>query len=143
MVTGVSGGIAECLNIDSTLIRVGWVLISIFTSGLAILAYIVLALIMPERASETSSASTGESVGDADSGSAVPSDSAPVSRDAYANRRVMFGIVIGAVFIVIFLGLNFFGLFNWWGGVGFWSIILITSGLSFIAGRISVRDRDG
>ena len=145
MVTGVSGGIAEHLDVDPTLIRVGWVLISIFTGGLAILAYIVLAFIMPERASKTSSASTGEDAGDGESEHAGPSASGPVSGGSYANRRGTFGIVVGAVLIVIggiFLGFNF-GLFDWWDWGRFWPIILIVLGLLFIAGRIGGRDRDG
>ncbi len=44
---GVCGGIAEYLNIDSTLIRLLWAAI-IFCAGTGILAYIVAALIMPE-----------------------------------------------------------------------------------------------
>ncbi len=45
---GVCGGIAEYLNIDSTLIRLLWAAI-IFCAGTGILAYIVAALIMPEE----------------------------------------------------------------------------------------------
>ena len=43
---GVCGGIAENFNIDSTIVRLIWVLFSFFC-GSGILAYIVAALIMP------------------------------------------------------------------------------------------------
>lgn len=45
-ICGVCGGIAEYLNIDSTLIRLAWVLLSLFV-GCGIIAYIIFALVMP------------------------------------------------------------------------------------------------
>ncbi len=46
-IAGVCGGIAEYLDVDSTIIRLVWViLIGCFGTGL--LAYILAALIMPE-----------------------------------------------------------------------------------------------
>ena len=49
--TGVCGGIAEYFGLDSTLIRVGWALVSLFGPG--ILAYIICALIIPEKPDST------------------------------------------------------------------------------------------
>ena len=45
---GVCGGIAEYFNIDSTLVRLGWVLFSLL-GGSGLLAYIIAALVMPDR----------------------------------------------------------------------------------------------
>lgn len=45
---GVCGGIAEYFDIDSTLVRLGWVLFSLL-GGSGLLAYIIAALIMPDR----------------------------------------------------------------------------------------------
>ena len=45
---GVCGGIAEYFGLDSTLIRVGWAIVSLF-AGAGVLAYIVCALIIPEK----------------------------------------------------------------------------------------------
>ncbi len=47
-ILGVCGGIAEYFDIDSTLVRVGWILITLF-HGLGVLAYLICALAMPER----------------------------------------------------------------------------------------------
>ena len=44
---GVCGGVAAYLNIDPTVVRVIWALLSI--SGAGILAYIICALIIPEK----------------------------------------------------------------------------------------------
>lgn len=46
---GVCGGIAEYFNIDSTLIRVGYILL-VFAFGTGILAYFLCALCIPKRA---------------------------------------------------------------------------------------------
>ena len=45
---GVCGGIAEYFNLDSTLVRLGWVLFSLL-GGSGLLAYIIAAIIMPDR----------------------------------------------------------------------------------------------
>ncbi len=48
MLAGVCGGLAEYFGIDVTLVRVVWVILSIFSAGFpGILAYIVCALIIP------------------------------------------------------------------------------------------------
>ena len=47
-ICGVCGGIAEYFNIDPTLVRIGWTLLAIF-AGSGVLAYIICAIIMPEK----------------------------------------------------------------------------------------------
>jgi phage shock protein C len=48
-IAGVCGGIAEYFGIDSTLVRVGYILLSVFSAGFpAIVVYIILAFVMPE-----------------------------------------------------------------------------------------------
>lgn len=48
MLAGVCGGIAEYFNLDPTIVRVGYVLLSIFSAGFpGILVYIILWVIMP------------------------------------------------------------------------------------------------
>ena len=50
MIDGVCAGIAEYLNLDPTVVRVLWAVISGF-GGLCVVAYIVCALIMPRKPS--------------------------------------------------------------------------------------------
>ena len=45
---GVCGGIAEYFDIDSTLVRLGWVVFCAL-GGSGVLAYIIAALVMPDR----------------------------------------------------------------------------------------------
>lgn len=47
MISGVCGGIGEYLNTDPTLIRIAFILISIFGNGSGLLLYIACALVMP------------------------------------------------------------------------------------------------
>lgn len=46
-IAGVCGGLAEYFNMDSTLIRIIWVLFT-FMGGSGILAYIIAMIVMPE-----------------------------------------------------------------------------------------------
>ncbi len=47
---GVCGGIAEYFNVDSTLIRLIWVLLTIFSAGFGgLIAYLIAWAIMPQR----------------------------------------------------------------------------------------------
>jgi phage shock protein C len=48
MLSGVSGGIAEYLNIDATLVRLGWVVLTLITGGAALLGYAVAWIVIPE-----------------------------------------------------------------------------------------------
>ncbi len=48
--TGVVGGIGEYLNVDPVVLRLAWVLLTVFT-GFApgIIAYLIAALIIPKK----------------------------------------------------------------------------------------------
>lgn len=48
---GVCGGIAEWLEVDSTIIRLAWVLCTLFV-GAGILAYLIAILVMPVMPAE-------------------------------------------------------------------------------------------
>lgn len=47
-IAGVCGGIAEYFNIDPTMVRLVWAIVSL-SAGAGILAYIVAALVMPVK----------------------------------------------------------------------------------------------
>ena len=48
MIAGVCGGIAEYFGMDPTLVRLGFVFVSLI-GGSGLLAYIIAAIIIPER----------------------------------------------------------------------------------------------
>ena len=47
-VAGVCGGVAEYFNLDVTIVRLIWALVSVF-AGAGIVAYIVCAFVIPEK----------------------------------------------------------------------------------------------
>lgn len=50
MISGVCGGIAEYFNLDPTLVRLGWVVLSVFSTGFpGLIAYIICAIIIPQE----------------------------------------------------------------------------------------------
>lgn len=50
MLCGVCGGIAEYFNLDPTIVRVLWVVLTL-AGGSGIIAYIICALVIPDRPS--------------------------------------------------------------------------------------------
>ena len=50
MLAGVCAGVAEYFNIDPTVVRVIWALIAL--GGAGIIAYLIAALIIPEKPSD-------------------------------------------------------------------------------------------
>lgn len=50
---GVCGGIGEFFEVDSTLIRLSWIIVTILTGFFpGVVGYIVAAIVIPERPSE-------------------------------------------------------------------------------------------
>jgi phage shock protein C len=49
MLAGVAGGLAEMLDIDPSIIRIVWAVLIVLTGGIALLVYIVMAIVVPER----------------------------------------------------------------------------------------------
>ena len=48
MLAGVAGGLAEMWDADPSMVRLVWALLVIFTGGIALLVYIVMAIVVPE-----------------------------------------------------------------------------------------------
>ncbi|MFT3951098.1 MAG: PspC domain-containing protein [Oscillospiraceae bacterium] len=51
MIAGVCGGLAEYMNVDPTLVRLGTVVVACVSFGVGLIAYIVGAVIMPPKSS--------------------------------------------------------------------------------------------
>lgn len=48
MLAGVCGGIVEYFNIDPTLIRLAWIILTCMNCGTGIVAYIIAAIVIPK-----------------------------------------------------------------------------------------------
>jgi phage shock protein PspC (stress-responsive transcriptional regulator) len=118
MLTGVAGGVAETVDADPSLIRVVWALLVFLTGGLALVVYIVMAIVVPERPEGMEPNATGETASDgpatpapvpeggwvAPDGSTVPmatSAAASPARRGHPARRTNGGLVAGLVLILI------------------------------------------
>ena len=49
MIAGVCGGIAEYFGLDAVLVRIAYVLLSVFTAFAGVLVYLILMLVMPQE----------------------------------------------------------------------------------------------
>jgi phage shock protein PspC (stress-responsive transcriptional regulator) len=52
MLAGVAAGVAEALDADPSIIRIAWALLTVFTGGIALVVYIVMAIVVPEDPGE-------------------------------------------------------------------------------------------
>jgi phage shock protein C len=59
VLAGVAGGIAQRFGINSTLVRLAWVL-SVLFGGVGILAYLILAIVLPKGSSQIHAVRTAE-----------------------------------------------------------------------------------
>jgi phage shock protein C len=158
MIAGVAGGLAEMWDADPALIRIIWALLVIFTGGVALLVYIVMAIVVPEAddAFPASSQSPSTTPGDA----ATPSGSGwvspgPSSRDARAEARAArraaraerFGTSGGAILggFLVLLGLFFLAReylpnidFDW-----FWPLLLVALGVVLLVSALGRGPRSG
>ena len=111
---GVAGGLAEFFDIDPVLVRVGWVLLTVATVGIAALAYLVLVIVTPN----------GSLPGSAEEGSAGDlSDERPITPDrrdpdeGLSKRhlvRNLFGVGMIIVGVIVLLGnLGVFDTVRW------------------------------
>ena len=53
MIAGVAGGLAELWDADPSLIRIVWAVLAIVTGGVALIVYIVMAVVVPEEDGES------------------------------------------------------------------------------------------
>ena len=127
MIAGVCGGLGRYLDVDPTWVRLVFVLL-VFAGGLGLLAYIVLAIIMP--ADQTLVTGTEETL-------AAPTTAAPITPEADEQHRRRQVEIVGLILVlvgILFLASNF-GLFSWWRWDVLWPMVLIRGGVFLIIRR--------
>jgi phage shock protein PspC (stress-responsive transcriptional regulator) len=96
MIAGVAGGLAELWDADPSLVRIGWALLAVFTGGIALVVYIVMAIVVPEEddprawggrstAWSAPSGTPGDATGAAPAGSAAAPFGSPAFTDSPAG----------------------------------------------------------
>jgi len=159
-IAGVCGGLAEYLALDATLVRVFFVIATVFTGGLLALLYIALIFLMPlpGRPASGIAASAGTTAAEvADSLRRAADDvtqsfrSEPSSPTASAGatepvidpsanareterRRMAFGYVLIAIGFVFFLGNA--GLFRVVQWQLVWPLVIVGVGVFLLVQRV-------
>jgi len=93
MIAGVAGGVAEHLDADPSIIRIVWAVLIVLTGGLALLVYIVMAIVVPERPTGVAAALPRDPAGDPTPAGPVPEggwvapDGSTVQMAASTSRR--------------------------------------------------------
>jgi phage shock protein PspC (stress-responsive transcriptional regulator) len=49
VIAGVAGGLAEAIDVDPSIVRVTWVILTILSGGLLLVVYIVMAIVVPQE----------------------------------------------------------------------------------------------
>lgn len=157
MIAGVAGGLAEMWDADPALIRIVWALLVIFTGGVALLVYIVMAIVVPEAddtfpARAPAAGSSTDAPLPAGSGWATPPASSREARaEARAARRagradrggMTGGLILGGFLVLV--GLFFLAReylpnidFDW-----FWPLVLVAIGVALLASSLGRGPRSG
>ena len=123
---GVAGGMAEYLDIDPTVVRILWIIVGIASGGLALIAYIVLALVIPQAPGwdpQWSSASR------------------PAVARAAGTRGLGAGAIIGVVLIVFgAIALADVALPGWAFGTILGPAVILALGAALLVSSVRRRD---
>jgi len=138
MLGGIAGGLSEYFDIDSTLIRVLFIL-TVFLGGGGIIAYIILWIIVPERAFVVTPGPATTDVGEQSDEQDKPGSETGSSSNYFTNyqkvfdeqkkNRAMWGGIILILLGGLFLLDNFIPRFDFGD---FWPLILIGVGAGIL-----------
>jgi phage shock protein C len=171
VIGGVAGGVAKALDMDPSIVRVVWVLLTFLTGGVAGLVYLIMLIVVPqeplvaepfgaqpfgftgapsESTSEAAAAPSGAepATGWPDAGSAAPLAAAPLSRTearrARRSERDTGGaLVFGAILILVG---GYFLVREYVPQIDVevvWPVVVIVVGLLLLVGALRPRTRSG
>ena len=101
---GVAGGLAEYFEVEPVLVRVGWVLLTIATAGIAALAYIVMAIFTPDSGRRETESTSAPSRDYRDSVTESKPGNGPSKRHILRNILGVGLIVAGMIILLGNLG---------------------------------------
>jgi phage shock protein C len=157
-IAGIAGGMAEYLEVDPTIVRILWIFATIFTGGLVLLLYIVLAFVIPINpfgpgvppaggwtsgapsagwSQASGPAATGYQAGAAPTWSPDWSSQWEARRAARAERPGRGGLIIGSVLIVFGLvALADLVVPGWISGALFVPALLLAIGVALLVASL-------
>ena len=139
MIGGVAGGLAEYFDIDSTLVRVLFIVV-VFLGGGGIIAYIILWIVVPQKPYELPNYPFNQPPSEGSGGSnfsadQTKSDSFSMSSNSVAgsmtqpnNKQIWVAIVLMVIGGLLLLD-NIFPRFDF---DHFWPVILIAIGIGLL-----------
>jgi phage shock protein PspC (stress-responsive transcriptional regulator) len=121
VIGGVSGGLADYLNIDVVIIRILFVLLALFGGG-GVLIYIILWIAIP-----------AQTVGFTPIHDMSPSSTADKDATGVASNK-QSNTALGAGIVLIIIGLLFLAdrLMPFYNLIDFWPVILVVAGILII-----------
>ena len=129
MLFGVAGGLARYLNIDSSIVRLVWVLLFL-AAGTGLLLYIIAAVVVPEEPEGYVSTLA------ADAASAGGIDRSPNEPRDLGNAPILVGIVLvligGWLLVQRFIHID---------GRDVWPVALLVIGVALLLGALRGRGR--
>lgn len=116
VVAGVAGGLGQYMNIDPVLVRLGFVLLGLTSGGLGLVAYIIMAIIVPNRPE----------------GEPEPSITSSASIDSGRGREIAGYLLLGLGVLILASNLGMFRFLDW---DRLWPLMLIAAGALLIVRR--------
>ena len=142
MIWGVCGGLAKYFEMDPTIIRIIFVVL-IFANGVGILAYIIMAIVVPLQGSKATAPketikenveeikSTATELGREIRSTFAGEETKPEEASEISHRRRNFFGIILIVLGLLFL-MSSLDLFAWFRWSYLWPLILVAVGLVII-----------
>ena len=124
VIGGVSGGLADYLNIDPVVVRILFVLLFLF-GGSGLLAYIILWIVIPAE-------KVGFKVAGDQNAEAVAEEIDPAEKSRRTNTSLVAGILLIA-FGLLFLASQ---LIPFYHIIDFWPLLLVLAGVLLIKPEI-------
>jgi phage shock protein C len=141
MLAGVAGGMAETYDMDPALVRVVWTLLIIFTGGVFLILYVVMALVVPLRPDDEPLAT-----GDGETTMVGSAPAMPAAETRRARRRERREgdntgpLILGALLIIVgglFLARQYINI-----DIGqLWPVAIIALGVLLIFSAFGRRER--
>ncbi len=128
MIAGVCGGLAEYFNIDSTLVRLSAVVLTL-AGGSGILAYIIFWFVVPQRPLNLSGVDSA-SAPDATSSAAGEGESEAVENTEASTAALFVGVLLTVLGFLFLVG-NFISL-AWLSFGKLWPLVLIAIGILIV-----------
>jgi phage shock protein C len=126
---GVAGGIAEYLNVDPTIVRVGLV-VGCFRCLFVGLGYLVAAMLMPSRVASGSAGTGNTTIAALVDAPGEPEFTSEGDRDQERRNRIGYALV-GVGILITAASLGWFPISGW----TIFAVVLIGVGVVFLAGR--------